>query len=215
MFLFIIYLLSFLLIHYPEDTHYTTSTGEKRRMSGNSNLSCVHHRWNLAIDTYFSRDHVVEIDLEATRCVFRLPKTTTQTNPDAYAPRRLGLGPYHHLRPDFYKMQLHKIAHVRRFLGPEKLDAFKEVVADLVKHEPIVRACYDEFLDFDIKTLATILAVDALYLLQFLDASKNGEISDEMVENLAADILMVENQIPVVLFKVALGTSLFSFLFRN
>lgn len=174
--------------------------------NANSSSICRQNRWDLAIDTYFSKDHVVEIDdrdLEATMCVFRLPKTTTDTKPEAYAPRRLGLGPYHPFRPEFDKMQLHKISRVRSFLGPpEKLEAFNRIVADLVKREPVVRACYDEYLDFDMKTLARILAVDGLYLLHLLRQTKDGKISDEIIENAAADVLMVENQIPALVFKV-------------
>lgn len=186
---------------------YTTHIRSRSRAmsSGNANFSSICHenRWDLAIDTYFSKDHVVEIDdLEATRCVFRLPKPTIETNkPEAYyAPQRLGFGPYHHFRPGFDTMQLHKISRVRSFLGPpDKLEAFNHIVADLVKREPIIRACYDEYLDFDIKTIARILAVDALYLLHLLHQAKDGEISDEII---AADILMVENQIPALVFKV-------------
>lgn len=143
---------------------------------------------------------MLDLEVEASTCVFRLPKTTTETNPQAYAPRRLGLGPFHHHRTD-YRIQLHKITRVRRFLAPHNLPAFELIVADLVHHEPLIRECYDVFLDFDIKTLARILAVDALYLLQLLDAGRNGEIGDEMMENVG-DILMLENQIPVALFKV-------------
>lgn len=181
-------------------------------MLANANFGSIYreNRWMLSIGTYFSKDHhVLDIDLETTTCVFRVPKSAAGSNskPEAYAPRRLALGPYHHLRPDLCSMQLHKISRVRAFLGPENLEVFKKVVAALARCEPLIRACYDDFLDFDAMTLATILAVDALYLLHcFLGARKTDEIDEQMnvvVQN-AADFLMLENQIPLVLLTLAL-----------
>ncbi|KAL2249496.1 putative UPF0481 protein At3g02645 [Sesamum indicum] len=165
-------------------------------MSPDSIFSSVEseQRWVLAMEKNFPQQHVLDIDFDIPSCVFRVSKILTEAKPEAYAPQHLGLGPYHHLRPDLYIMQKQKLAAVRKFLGQEKLQKFRQVVEDLVQWEPVLRACYDEYLDLDIQTLAWILAIDGLYLVQFL---KN---YPEM-EHLAGDILMLENQIPVILLK--------------
>ncbi|KAK4420131.1 hypothetical protein Salat_2426000 [Sesamum alatum] len=165
-------------------------------MSPDSIFSSVEseQRWVLAMEKNFPQQHVLDKDFDISCCVFRVPKILTEAKPEAYAPQRLGLGPYHHLRPDLYIMQKQKLAGVRKFLGSEKLQNFRQVVEDLVQWEPVLRACYDQYLDLDIQTLAWILAIDGLYLVQFL---KNFY---EM-EHLAGDILMLENQIPVIFLK--------------
>lgn len=140
------------------------------------------------------QQHILDIDFDTPSCVFRVPKSVTEAKPEAYAPQHLGLGPYHHLQPHLYIMQKQKLAAIRKFLGPEKLQNFRQVIEGLVQLEPVIRACYDQYLDLDVETLAWIIAIDGLYLLQFL---KN---YPEM-ENLAGDIVMLENQIPVILLK--------------
>ncbi|KAL0382929.1 UNVERIFIED_CONTAM: hypothetical protein Scaly_0580200 [Sesamum calycinum] len=165
-------------------------------MSPDSIFSSVEseQRWVLAMEKNFPQQHVLDIDFDIPCCVFRVSKILTEAKPEAYAPQHLGLGPYHHLRPELYIMQKQKLAAVRKFLGQEKVQKFRQVVEDLVQWEPVLRASYDQYLDLDIQTLAWILAIDGLYLVQFL---KN---YPEM-EHLAGDILMLENQIPVILLK--------------
>ncbi|KAI3443925.1 hypothetical protein Pfo_000590 [Paulownia fortunei] len=153
----------------------------------------------------FPKEHVVDIDFDTSPCVFRVPKSLTQTKPEAYAPQQVGLGPYHHLRPELHTMQRKKVAAIRKFLNADQLQNFQLVVEALMKLEPLVRACYDQYLDLDPRTLAWILAIDAMYLLQFWKnySGRSGEAAakDTGMENLAGDILMLENQIPVILFK--------------
>ncbi|KAK6156550.1 hypothetical protein DH2020_010798 [Rehmannia glutinosa] len=139
-------------------------------MSSNSIFTSIESekRWVLAMDKNFPQQHTVDIDFNIIPCcVFRVPKTLTESKPEAYAPQNLGLGPYHHLRPELYKMQQQKLAAIRKFLGPEKIHNFRRAVEALVQSEPVLRACYDQYLDLDIQTLAWILAIDGLYLLQF------------------------------------------------
>ncbi|KAL3824549.1 hypothetical protein ACJIZ3_020578 [Penstemon smallii] len=68
-------------------------------------------------------------------------------------------------------------------------------------------ACYVQFLDLDVQTLALILAIDGLYLLQFLDVYVSGEpsrqLDPEMKELNIRDIMILDNQIPsLVLYKI-------------
>ncbi|KAK4383284.1 hypothetical protein Sango_2790300 [Sesamum angolense] len=175
-------------------------------MSSNSILGSAESekRWVLEMDKNFPPEHIVDIDLETPFCVFRVPESLSETKPEAYAPQQIGLGPYHHLRPEFYMMQKEKHAAVRKFLNQEKPNTIQQVVGALVEWEPVLRACYDQYLDLHAKTLAWILAIDGLYLLQFLKNSKQtGEIhaKDPQMDKLVGDVIMLENQIPAVLLK--------------
>ncbi|KAL0403894.1 UNVERIFIED_CONTAM: hypothetical protein Sradi_2030200 [Sesamum radiatum] len=180
-------------------------------MSSNSMLSSLtsEKRWVIEMCKTFPREHVVDIDFDTPPCVFRVPESLTQAKPHAYAPQRVGLGPYHHLRPDLYAMQRKKLAAVTKSLNAEQLQNFQLAVEVLMQWEPHLRACYDQYLDLDPMTLAWIVAIDAVYLLQFMrnypgkrSAEDGASATQEpAMESLVGDVLMLENQIPLGLLK--------------
>lgn len=163
-------------------------------MASNSIISSgeSEKRWVVAMEKNFPQHHILNVDFNTPFCVSTVPKALSQAKPEAYAPHHLGLGPLHHLRPHLYTMHNHKLAAITRFLPPEKLQNFHLAVDAILPLEPLLRACYDQYLDLDIATLAWIFAIDTLYLFHFL---KN---YPEM-KHLAGDVLMLENQIPLVL----------------
>ncbi|KAH1085080.1 hypothetical protein GYH30_017219 [Glycine max] len=76
---------------------------------------------------------------------------------------------YHYWRPELYEMQRYKLAAAKRFqkqLQSLKLD---NLVDQLTKLEQRVRACYHKFLDFNGETLVWMMAIDASFLLEFLE----------------------------------------------
>ncbi|KAL8040732.1 hypothetical protein ABFX02_10G117500 [Erythranthe guttata] len=143
----------------------------------------------------FRAEEGVDINLNIPPCVFRVPTSFVETKPEAYVPHHVGLGPYHHLRPDLYTAQWRKLAVVAKLHTRINLRAISEGIA---KWGPFIRQCYDEYLDFDTQTLAWIFAVDAFYLVHFLNnyfvAGNNNNKAER--EKLAGDVLMLENQIP-------------------
>ncbi|KAL7097138.1 hypothetical protein ACP275_10G124300 [Erythranthe tilingii] len=165
--------------------------------SPNSMLRSVssEERWTTEMFRSFpAEEEGVHINLNLPPCVFRVPTSFVETKPEAYVPRLVGLGPYHHLRPDLYTAQRRKLAVVAKLHPRINLRAVAEGIA---KWEPFIRQCHDEYLDFDPQTLAWILAVDAFYLVNFLNnysVAKNNNKAE--TEKLAGDVLMLENQIP-------------------
>ncbi|KAL7137826.1 hypothetical protein ABFS83_10G119700 [Erythranthe nasuta] len=165
--------------------------------SPNSMLRSVNseERWTTEMFKSFpAEEEGIHINLNLPPCVFRVPTSFVETKPDAYVPHHVGLGPYHHLRPDLYTAQRRKLAVVAKLHPRINLRAVAEGIA---KWEPFIRQCHDEYLDFDPQTLAWILAVDAFYLVNFLNnysvATTNNKAE---TEKLAGDVLMLENQIP-------------------
>ncbi|KAL3813055.1 hypothetical protein ACJIZ3_014323 [Penstemon smallii] len=168
-------------------------------MSSNTIFSSIESqkRWVLAMEKNFPQEHIVDINFFTPTSIFKIPKTLTETNPEAYTPQHLGLGPYHHLRPELYPMQKPKVAAVNNYLKSKNPKSFQKVVDALVQFEPLLRQCYDQYLDLDIQTLAWILTIDGLYLLQFLENYSQNN-SEELN---TGDIMMLENQIPVIILK--------------
>ncbi|CAK9162595.1 unnamed protein product [Ilex paraguariensis] len=88
---------------------------------------------------------------------------------EAYAPKRIGLGPYHHFRLDLYQMERKKLVAAEKVLKPDQIVNFQQLVVNkLVELEPTVRACYGDYLDLDGDTLAWIWAIDGLFLHYYL-----------------------------------------------
>ncbi|XP_027122147.1 putative UPF0481 protein At3g02645 [Coffea arabica] len=149
-------------------------------------------------------------------CVFHAPDNLRDTKPEAYTPQLVGLGPYHHFWPQVQHMESHKRATVLDYLeGLNKEDFIKLVEEGPEDFEPKIRSCYDRYLDLDKETLAWVVIVDGLFLLDLIDylgseePNKNNPGSEDVEkdriyskpEALAADVFMLENQIPIVLIQ--------------
>lgn len=62
------------------------------------------------IHTIFKKDETMDVPI----CIFKVPKSLASFKPEAYVPQLMGLGPYHHLRPELQQMQTYKLSEVKR-----------------------------------------------------------------------------------------------------
>ncbi|KAL7239578.1 hypothetical protein ACSBR2_005472 [Camellia fascicularis] len=178
-------------------------------------------RWISQVSKILQNDEVmVEIDLPVS--IFRVPTTISAFKPEAYTPQLMGLGPYHHFRPELYEMERYKLAAGSRLQKQFKSLEFKQLVEKLAKFEHKVRACYHKYLDVECDTLAWIMAIDGLFLLDFLQnylihvkenissTSTTAHLVDSSGRKLAhgsilGDIMMLENQIPIFVLRAILS----------
>nr|GEV13162.1 hypothetical protein [Tanacetum cinerariifolium] len=146
-------------------------------------------------------NHLLEINVEIPHVsVCQLPETITTKKPEAYEPQQVGVGPIHHFRPQTYKkMEQKKLDAVRKVLRDYEIKDYKVTVLDKVrKLVPVVRSCYDMFLQGDDDSLAWIFSIDGIFLLNLF---RNYGQVDPRRRLLAQDIMMVENQIPLMVLK--------------
>ncbi|CAL5339506.1 unnamed protein product [Camellia sinensis] len=178
-------------------------------------------RWISQVSKTLQNDEVmVEIDLPVS--IFRVPTTISAFKPEAYTPQLMGLGPYHHFRSELYEMERYKLAAASRLQKQFKSLEFKQLVEKLAKFEHKVRACYHKYLDVECDTLAWIMAIDGLFLLDFLQnylthvkenissTSTTAHLVDSSGRKLAhgsilGDIMMLENQIPIFVLRAILS----------
>ncbi|XP_060170786.1 putative UPF0481 protein At3g02645 [Lycium barbarum] len=150
-----------------------------------------------------------EIRIDLSPCICHVPKSFKETNTQAYVPQKIGLGPYHFSRPDFFVNQRHKLNIARKRMDFSQVQDFINDKLRLI--EPIIRACYDKFLNIGTNTLNWTLTTDSLYLLHFLTnhlphhqidsqgchlPQDQDEGIDSERRNLDKDIIMLANQIP-------------------
>ncbi|XVE50347.1 hypothetical protein DITRI_Ditri01bG0155200 [Diplodiscus trichospermus] len=163
---------------------------------------------------------ILENDKEAKEVlvsIFEVPEPLRSVNPAAYAPQLLAFGPYHHFRPKLYQMQRFKVAAALKAQKDWLVVDFQQLVAEMEKQEVQIRSCYQKHLYFQANTLVWMMAIDGLSLLKVLDCClyyyKNLPDSSERnpfaefserytdLDMILRDMLMVENQIPMVVLK--------------
>ncbi|XP_043700263.1 putative UPF0481 protein At3g02645 [Telopea speciosissima] len=102
-------------------------------------------------------------------CIFNVPKTLLANKPECYIPQEVAIGPYHPWRSELYEMERYKVSAAKRtqkqFIQTLK---FHNLVDRLMKHETRIRACFHKYLPVNGETLAWMMAVDACFLLEFL-----------------------------------------------
>ncbi|KAL9371164.1 hypothetical protein Peur_036304 [Populus x canadensis] len=196
-------------------------------MSSNSNLSFDEHRWIINIRRTLEEE--LENDAEIPVCIFNVPKALMTSDPDSYTPQEVAIGPYHHWRPELYEMERYKLAAAKRTQKKIQSLKFQHIVDHLSKLELKIRACYHKFLDFSNETLTWMMAIDASFLLEFLEiyAIKEGiaitRVSSRSMSHLVdyagrksahnailRDMAMLENQIPLFVLRKILEVQLSS-----
>ncbi|XP_059460316.1 putative UPF0481 protein At3g02645 [Corylus avellana] len=152
--------------------------------------------------------------------IFSVPKTLISFKPDAYTPQLIALGPYHHQRPELFEMEHHKLTSAKRVQKNLQQIKFCHLVNHIAQSDSTVRACYHRFLEFDQETLAWIFAIDASFLLEYLQtyspkteegslmriSSKMAHLIDYTRRKTAhhailRDVIKLENQIPLFLLR--------------
>ncbi|XP_022925374.1 putative UPF0481 protein At3g02645 [Cucurbita moschata] len=176
--------------------------------------------------------------LQTPTSIFKLPNSITNSMPQAYFPRHIALGPYHHFQNELYQMELYKLDNAINAIESFKLPQLHQIAADLEQFDIKIRSCYNKFLDFGAEALAWIMLIDGLFLVQIL-AISNDE-NDELrrmrqdlylpspfplfveqklycslieanlmtQDELVNDILKLENQIPSFVLKKILPQNL-------
>ncbi|CAD6342167.1 unnamed protein product [Miscanthus lutarioriparius] len=153
--------------------------------------------------------HETAETLGAAAKVFSVPRSLRDTNLEAYAPHVFSLGPYHQARAELMDMQRFKLAGAKRFemlfAGGHTIEHLKDrfLVGGI---ELKIRAIYHRFLDLNDTTLAWMMAIDACFLLDFIENYRRNEATDVVsssanwINAVVRDAMMLENQIPLFVF---------------
>ncbi|KAG2389910.1 putative UPF0481 protein [Vigna angularis] len=165
-------------------------------------------------------NEVLEDDDQFPVSIFNVPKTLMATDPDSYIPQQVSIGPYHCWRQELYEMERYKISSAKRFQEQLQNLKLEHIVHQLMKLEESIRACYHRYLNFNGETLMWMVAIDASFLLEFLQvytiqdetmmipgiSSRMSHLMDYAGRKIAhnailKDIVMLENQIPLFVLR--------------
>ncbi|CAH1449145.1 unnamed protein product [Lactuca virosa] len=163
--------------------------------SSNTILSSTFSEQNWVVQTRKNLENETPLDLKIPIAVCHVPNSISVTNPEAYAPQVIALGPYHYLRPKLYHMERYKIEMVKSYWRPDQIGF---VVNKLKEMGPKIRGCYHKYLDLEDDTLALMLAIDGMFLIYLLSKRLNSFDDNGSV---FSDVMMLENQIPMIVLE--------------
>ncbi|KAL2346792.1 hypothetical protein Fmac_000792 [Flemingia macrophylla] len=140
-------------------------------------FAIVTHFIKLLIITMVYPEHVIAIDeiLNGAEelvtynecCIYRVPFHLRELNEDAYTPKVVSIGPFHHnTHPRLRNMERYKVSYCKYFLQ-ERTRTTSDTWIDYIESvEPQIRRCYSETLPFSKEELVNIIFVDSGFILE-------------------------------------------------
>ncbi|XP_073264484.1 UPF0481 protein At3g47200-like [Populus alba] len=165
------------------------------------------------------------------RCIYRVPERLRKLNEKAYTPRVVSIGPLHHGKENLKAMEDHKIMcfkattsgfshqHLQQFLGQNLLVSVEDLVYVIKENEAALRDCYAETISLSRKDFATMILLDAVFIIMVL---LNWKYMSELYcsarldhifyrpykfSNVVFDMCLLENQLPFFILEKFLELS--------
>ncbi|KVH90651.1 UPF0481 protein At3g47200-like [Cynara cardunculus var. scolymus] len=173
-----------------------------------------------------NRNHVITIDQEAklmntqmiqspkllhkfagneSCCIFRVPQSLVELNKEAYQPRIVSIGPYHHGSKNLQMIEEHKWRFLHGLISRTR-KPLSSFLYSIVSMEKAIRESYSESIEhIGSNDLAKMMVLDGVFLIELF--RKVGRLipTDQddpifkmvwMSPLLLRDLLRIENQIP-------------------
>ncbi|XP_059288631.1 uncharacterized protein LOC132041985 [Lycium ferocissimum] len=151
-----------------------------------------------------------DLDESSTKSctMFKVNMWLRESNPDAYTPKLISIGPYHKKNPQLQSMEKYKLLYLQRFLQRRDEMDGESCIRELEKLKDEALKCYDNIEDLDTSDSSGIflkmLLLDGCfvveYIREFCHGAPKGEdkiINTDWMEGLVdRDFLLLENQLP-------------------
>ncbi|XP_022156845.1 putative UPF0481 protein At3g02645 [Momordica charantia] len=151
-------------------------------------------QWVVQINELLQRNDF-HTAFETPTSIFQVPDCIRNDSPEAFTPRRISLGPYHHFRPELLKLELYKLLVAKKVKHQIQLPEFHQLVSDTLKPlELQIRACFDKYLEVGCESLSWMMLIDALFLIRLLHIFAEVEVKRDLNSKLSWPELDVEHQ---------------------
>ncbi|XP_057841788.2 putative UPF0481 protein At3g02645 [Cryptomeria japonica] len=151
-------------------------------------------------------------------CIFTIPESLRSERPEAYVPRVVSFGPYHHLKLDLRVYERDKTNLTIQFEKKAKRGTFEDLVKYLISLGEEIRNSFNNQIECGDEVLGWMMARDAVFILEFFECSDpygnprfrqnnpyfHSESKNPLYFPLHADIFKLENQIPLFILKKVL-----------
>ncbi|XP_042751684.1 UPF0481 protein At3g47200 [Lactuca sativa] len=143
-------------------------------------------------------------------CIFRVPQSLFEINREAYQPRIVSIGPYHHGNKHLEMIEEHKWRYLDDLIQRtgKSIGYFMTIIVSM---QDRIRQSYSESLDhFSANDLAKMMVLDGFFLIELF--RKVGKLVETDTDDpifrmvwvspfLMRDLLKIENQIPFVVLQ--------------
>ncbi|XP_059455187.1 UPF0481 protein At3g47200-like [Corylus avellana] len=166
-------------------------------------------------DRFSKSSHPSTVTYEK-HCIFRLSRRLNNINGKSLDPQvvALGLGPYHHGKPQLQNMEELKWRWLASFMESKK-GKLEECLIQLRPLEKEVRECYSETIKLSADELLQMMVVDGCFILMlfisarvnldlgkaYMDLKLIYELDMVILPKIYRDLLLLENQIPSCVLK--------------
>ncbi|XP_049354625.1 UPF0481 protein At3g47200-like [Solanum verrucosum] len=143
--------------------------------------------------------------------IFRVNMGLRKSNPNAYTPMLISIGPYHKRNHELSSMEKYKLLYLQRFLQRKEGLDVESCISALEKKKDEALKCYDDNLDNDIvDKFSEMLLLDGCFVVEFIReyyATEEKEEEEEedndniinlewMKKQVCRDMVLLENQLP-------------------
>ncbi|KAL4655101.1 hypothetical protein ACB092_01G426700 [Castanea dentata] len=177
---------------------------ESRTLSGNENQN---EQLVIDIETMLRTSEIPVSD----KCrIYRVPDHLRKWNGEAYTPHVISIGPYHHNKEKFQKMEKYKVRYFKSFMQRAENEInLENLVINIRKMEDIIRPCYVDTVQLERDDFVKMIMLDATFILELFlkDKSKEWTEDDPMLvetwlqDKVAGELLLLENQLPFFVIK--------------
>ncbi|XP_030961997.1 UPF0481 protein At3g47200-like [Quercus lobata] len=150
-------------------------------------------------------------------CIYRTPWKIRKINKEAYTPKVISIGPFHHGGNEVRDEDSQKELRDMETLKVRKLKEFcdrtgkcqKEIAGIIEKNQDKIRRCYSESFDISKEDFMKMVLLDSTFIIEVLLRADDREkykddftVSNPMVDdNIRLDLILLENQLPFFILK--------------
>ncbi|RWR88192.1 UPF0481 protein [Cinnamomum micranthum f. kanehirae] len=133
----------------------------------------------------------------------RVPERLRLGENDAYEPKIISFGPYHHGEEKLEAMEKHKWSHLEKILSRNQEIPLKYYINEIKEQEEVIRSCYSGHFVMNSKDFVEMMLIDACFIVEHLLQIHENVVDDELFSSMKCvcdlilyDILLLENQLP-------------------
>ncbi|KAM7493080.1 hypothetical protein LguiB_027689 [Lonicera macranthoides] len=147
----------------------------------------------------------IEPSVTSEYCIYRVPQKIRKLNEEAYNPRVVSIGPFHHGDERFRSMEVFKKRYFKKVVRRDSGVHLKNYIEFLKNCEASIRQCYSEIIEMDSDEFVTMVLVDGCFIIELLlgryymdfrDADHSILSATRLDNDLDRDLILLENQIP-------------------
>ena len=135
--------------------------------------------------------------------IYKVPYQIRKWNEEAYTPKVISIGPYHHNKEKFQTTEKHKVRYFRSFIQRAEIN-LENLVTTITEMEDIIRHCYVDFVQLERDDFVKMIMLDATFILELFLKDNLGEWTRDDPMHVEAwlqdvvmhELLLLENQLP-------------------